>query len=93
MAPAADARKKVVTIEFVEDGLTAFGTVWSKGERKSITKDSREWATTVNRRNEDSWLLLSNKGQMERWGKIYFRRIAGVDVTVDSDSKGEQKDG
>lgn len=84
---AVEPRKRVITIEFLEDGLTAFGNVWEKGQRKSIEKDTRDWTTTVNRRGEDSWLLLSQKGQVERWGKVYFRRLSNVDL--DTESKGE----
>lgn len=87
MAPSADVKKRSYVIEFLEDGLTAFGTVWSKGQRVTVVKDSREWATTINRRGEDSWVLLSNKGQLGRWGKVYFKRIQ--DVVQSDDVKGE----
>ncbi len=89
MAPNTQTRKSSITIEFLEDGLVAFGSIWEKGQRKTVEKDSRDWGSTINRRGEDSWLLLSNRGQMQRWGKVYFKKVPNVDLTTGIEEAGE----
>lgn len=62
----------VVTINFVEDGLSAFGKVWLRGEELSIQRDSDSWEATCDR-NGDSWIDLDQYDQYERFGKEMFR--------------------
>ena len=78
-APAAfsdtshDEGKDVLVIHFLEDGFSAFGAVWSKGQEIEIVKGSPEWNRTLDI-NGESWLDLVNnpQGQRRKWGKIFF---------------------
>jgi len=60
--PAAEA----VLLHFIEDGLTAFGRVWYRGQELAIGPDHPRWAEAV------SWVTLTRMQQYERWGKAYF---------------------
>jgi hypothetical protein len=55
-----------VIIHFVEDGLTAFGKVWYRGEEIEIGPDHPRWAEAKD------WVLLSKFQQYDRYGKQYF---------------------
>lgn len=62
----------VLTINFVEDGLSAFGKVWLRGEELSVRRDSPEWEATCDRTGR-SWMELSEREQFARWGAVQFR--------------------
>ena len=55
-----------VIIHFIEDGLTAFGKVWYRGEEIEIGPDHPRWPEAK------GWVLLSKWEQMDRYGKQYF---------------------
>jgi hypothetical protein len=59
---------ETVLIHFLEDGLTAFGQVWYRGQELEIGPSHPRW--------EDArrWILLDRWGQIERYGKQYFER-------------------
>ena len=57
---------EAVLIHFVEDGLTAFGRVWYRGQELAIGPDHPRWAEAR------GWVTLDKAGQYERWGKQYF---------------------
>ena len=63
----------IVTIHFVEDGLTAFARMWYRGQTVSIERGSEQWESTVYDDEGSSWMLLDEDGQIDRWGKRFFR--------------------
>jgi hypothetical protein len=60
--------RETVLIHFVEDGLTAFGQVWFRGQELEIEVGGLRWAEAV------KWILLDDFQQMTRWKRIMFRR-------------------
>lgn len=71
-ATAATARGEVRTIHFVDDGLTALGKVWYRGEQISVDTASDDYQMTVDRTGR-SWLDFDEVEQVERYGKVMFR--------------------
>lgn len=63
----------VITVNFVEDGLTALGRVWYRGEELSVKRGSREWDQLYNQRRGKSVLEFSEDEQIARWGMRMFR--------------------
>lgn len=63
-----------ILIHFLEDGLTALGKVWYRGQELEFVPGSRAYKDTFNRRGH-SWLELRHNdfAQVERWGKVMFR--------------------
>lgn len=83
--------KNVTTINFVDDGLAAFGKMWYRGEELSVDRDSVSFQATQDTSGE-SWLDLDEDAQIARWGKRMFRpgkwSGAGFDLTaVDVDGQ------
>lgn len=67
-------REDLVTVHFVEDGLTAFGKLWYRGENLTIERGSPEWEQTfTDEEGTQSWLELDEDGQVDRWGVRFFR--------------------
>lgn len=64
-----------IVIHFLEDGLTALGVVWMRGQELEFTPGSQPYEDTKDR-NGVSWLSLVDDdfGQVEKWGKVMFRR-------------------
>ena len=62
----------VVTVNFVEDGLTAFQRVWYRGQELSIEKGTPEWEQTLDE-DGNSWLELDENDQLDKWGVRFFR--------------------
>lgn len=63
-----------IVIHFLEDGFTALGNVWYRGQELEFEPGSQAYKDTFNRRGQ-SWLDLRNDefAQVERWGRIVFR--------------------
>lgn len=63
-----------ILIHFLEDGFSALGRVFYRGEELEFEVGSRAYEDTFNKRGE-SWLDYRNDefGQVDRWGKIFFR--------------------
>lgn len=63
-----------ILIHFLEDGLTAGGQVWYRGQEIEYEPGSRAYQDTFDRLGR-SWLDLRNDefAQVERWGKVMFR--------------------
>lgn len=55
-------------IHFLEDGFTAFGAVWYRGQELEVAIGSERWEQGKH------WLRWTDFDQMERCGKIYFRQ-------------------
>ncbi len=63
-----------IVIHFLEDGLTALGKVWYRGDELEFAPNSQAYKDTCDR-NGRSWLSLRSDefGQVDRWGKVMFR--------------------
>lgn len=63
-----------ILIHFLEDGFTALGTVWYRGQELEVAPGSPAYRDTCDRRGR-SWLELRNDefGQVEKYGKVMFR--------------------
>lgn len=63
-----------IRIHFLEDGLTALGQVWYRGQELEFEPGSRAYQDTFNRFGQ-SWLELAGNdfAQVDRWGKVMFR--------------------
>lgn len=57
---------EAVLVHFIEDGLTAFGQVWFRGQEIEIGPGHPRWEQAR------GWILLDRNGQIERYGKQYF---------------------
>ena len=55
-----------VLVHFIEDGLTAFGQVWYRGQEIEIGPGHPRWEEAR------AWVLLDRTGQINRWGKQFF---------------------
>jgi hypothetical protein len=55
-----------VLVHFIEDGLTAFGQVWYRGQEIEIGPGHPRWEQAR------AWILLDRTGQINRWGKQFF---------------------
>lgn len=64
-----------ILIHFLEDGLTVLGHVWFRGQEIEFQPGGRAFRDTCDRHGR-SWLeLVDNEfGQVDRWGKVMFRR-------------------
>jgi hypothetical protein len=56
-----------VLIHFVEDGLTAFGTVWMRGQELEMVVDGPRWDEAAR------WILQDDRQQMAHYGHVKFR--------------------
>lgn len=68
--------EEVVLIHFLEDGFTAQGRVWFRGQEVRFLKNGQAWLDTFDRTG-DSWLenCIDDEGeQYARWGRVMFRR-------------------
>jgi hypothetical protein len=63
-----------ILIHILEDGFTALGKVWYRGEELEFEPNRQAYKDTFNRRGQ-TWLdlRLDEFGQAERWGKVMFR--------------------
>jgi len=57
---------EAVLIHFTEDGLTAFGRVWYRGQELAIGPDHPRWPEAV------GWIMMDKAAQFGRWGRQYF---------------------
>jgi hypothetical protein len=62
-----------VLIHFVDDGLTAGGVTWYRGQEVEFTPGTQEWKDATDTRG-NPWFLLTESEQYERFGKLHFRR-------------------
>src|ERR1700759_3724669 len=73
VAPSPQAEKKIL-IHFLEDGFTACGNVWVRGQELEFDIPGRAYESTKDRFG-NSWLSYAGDdfAQVERYGKIFFR--------------------
>jgi hypothetical protein len=60
------AQGEAVLIHFVADGLTAFGSVWYRGQELQIGPGHPRWEEAL------GWITLTRFQQVERWGEQKF---------------------
>jgi hypothetical protein len=72
--PEAPADGETVRIHFLEDGMTAQGRIWYRGEELEFVVGSPAYQQTFDRFGW-SWLSLRDNdfGQVDRWGSVKFR--------------------
>lgn len=76
----------VVTVNFTEDGFTAFGNVWYRGQTVSVEKGTPDWELTLDGEG-NSWMDLDEDAQIERYGRRMFRpgKWSGKSYDLDED--------
>jgi hypothetical protein len=64
-----------ILIHFLEDGFTALGQVWMRGQELEFTPGSPAYNDTIDREGK-SWLDYRDRefDQVDKWGKIMFRK-------------------
>ena len=69
--PGADDN---ILIHFLEDGLTALGKVWYRGQELEFARDSAAYRDTCDRYGR-TWLDLrrDESRQIDKWGRVMFR--------------------
>ncbi len=87
--PGADGN---ILIHFLEDGFTALGNVWYRGQELEFAAGSGAYQDTCDR-NGNSWLSLrgDDMAQIRRFGKVMFRpgpwpglKLTEADVTFEA---------
>lgn len=82
----------VRVVHVVEDGFTALGKVWYRGEEIRLAPGSGLYEETVDRQG-NSFLDLTEDEQLDRWDKVCFRegpwRGKGYDAATFTDATGE----
>lgn len=73
--PVVKDPSKAINIQFVDDGISAFGHVWVAGEVLSVEKDSPAYKVTLDF-DGVSWLELDEDAQTARFGRRMFRTYA-----------------
>ncbi len=66
------AEPEIIRVHVLEDGLTAHGRVWYRGQELEYTVGSALHETTQDRKGR-SWLDYDDAEQMRRWGRVMFR--------------------
>jgi hypothetical protein len=65
--------KDKVLIHFVEDGVTAFGYVWTAGQELELDRNSEEFKQTQDA-NGTSWMDMTEKEQVNSKGSVKWRK-------------------
>ena len=60
------AQGETVVIHMIEDGLTAFGQVWYRGQEIELGPGHPRWEQAR------GWFMLDRPAQIDRWGKQFF---------------------
>lgn len=66
------AEQGSITINFVDDGFTALGKVWYRGEELTLVPGTKEWDEAPTQRGK-IFALLDEFEQEEIWGRRFFR--------------------
>lgn len=72
LPPALQAGTSIL-IHVLEDGFTAHGQVWYRGQELEYVVGEQAYEDTKGR-NGASWLSWDDQTQMRRWGREMFRR-------------------
>jgi hypothetical protein len=62
-----------IHIHVVTDGFTVSGRVWYQGQEIKYSLNGAAYESTKDRFGR-SWLDLDDEAQLDRWGKVYFRK-------------------
>lgn len=62
---------ETLVIHVREDGFTANGRVWYRGQELEFTVGAQNYRDTCDRYG-NSWLALDDAGQIRRWGQVMF---------------------
>ncbi len=93
-AKAEDSNAETILFHVVEDGFSAQGVVWVRGQELEFVKDSPEYKDTLDREG-NSWLDMvgDDAAQMQRFGKVMVRPgpWPGTDYEVPEASEAEAK--
>lgn len=73
--PAKPGAADNILIHFLEDGITALGHIWRRGQELEFEPGSAAYRDTCDRFGR-TWLELVDDefGQIDRWGRVMFRR-------------------
>ncbi len=70
-APIEPKNGERVLIHVREDGFTANGRVWYRGQELEFTVGAANWLSTCDRYGK-SWVVLSEADQIRRYGQVMF---------------------
>lgn len=71
-APAVvEDASETILVHILEDGFSAHGQVWYRGQEIEYVKNETVYKDTLDR-DGNSWLDLDPRGQMRRYGRVYF---------------------
>ena len=62
---------KLHHIHFVEDGFTAMGEVYYRGQELTVVEGSSEWEQCSDKKGK-SWLNYTRRDQLLTYGKVFF---------------------
>jgi len=62
----------VAVVNFVEDGFTAFGNVWYRGQTCSVERGTEDWGLTLDEEGK-SWMEYDEDTQIYHYGRRMFR--------------------
>lgn len=81
-------------VHIVEDGFSAHGQIWYRGQEIEYSTDEQVYKDTMDRYGK-SWLDLDDAGQMRKYGRVYFRRgpWPGNEWEDENSREAEQKRG
>lgn len=81
---AADG--ETILIHFLEDGFTACGRVWYKGQELEFEVDGAAYEQTLDR-DGNTWLSYADDemAQIQAYGKLYFRKGPWPGIRLDED--------
>lgn len=88
---SAKSGAESITVNFVEDGFTALGKVWYRGEELTVQKGSEDWDKTLT--GGRSWLEFTEAQQEAAYGRRMFRegRWSGKKYEITDDLSDEEK--
>ena len=72
MPDTSDVAAEIILIHVLEDGFTAHGRVWYRGQELEYETESRPYRDTLDKAG-NSWLLMDDAAQMRAYGRVMFR--------------------
>lgn len=68
-----DKEGDTVLIHFIDDGFTAQGTTWYRGQEVEVVVGSKQWNDSLDREG-NSWFSMTEEDQLDKYDKAFFRR-------------------
>lgn len=82
-----------ILFHVIEDGFTAFGTVWYRGQEIELTVGDHNWVSTLDK-SGSSWLkvIFDEKAQLTKWNRVRVRPgvWVGLDYSANINEKNEK---